>query len=138
MNRAKLGLAAIGLLLSCSQGDPTPGNKSGTGIIGRWRLFEIQGSTGASSFTTPISAKPLQALTFTSGGQLRKEGNQLGDYYDYPFYRVDSSKTGYQVRFLTSQKDTLGVQVGLTISKDTLRLTPFCAEGCRQSFVRIN
>ena len=138
MNSAKLGWAVIGLLLSCSQGDPTPANKSGTGIVGRWRLFEIQGSTGASYYTTPISAKPLQALTFTAQGQLSKEGNQLGDYYGHPFYRVDSSKTVYQLRFLTSRTDTLGAQVGLSISKDTMRLTPFCAEECSQRFVRIN
>lgn len=124
-------------LLSCSQ-DDVPKNKSGSGIVGRWRLFRIDGSTGASSFTTPIPAKPLQALTFTNQGRVSKEGTQLGDYYDRPFYRVDSSKAFRQLWFLASEKDTTGFVVGLSIRGDTMNIIPSCFEGCGASFVRID
>ena len=108
-----------------------------SGIVGTWQLYEIGGSTGASFYTTPVPAQPLQALSFTNQGQVHKEGNQLGDYFDYPLYRVDSVQTNYWIRFLANKADTMGYRVGLSIRADTMQLTPFCAEGCYTKFVRI-
>ena len=137
MNKAKIYAGLLVLFLSCSSDNVTPKNKTGLGIVGRWRLFETTGSFGSGSFTTVIPAKPLQALTFTSQGQLSKEGNQLKDFYDRPFYRVDSSGANQQLRFLTSKQDTTGFPVRLSIRRDTMLILPFCFEGCSLSFVRI-
>lgn len=137
MNPFRIYLSLLLVVLSgCSQDEATPKNKSGLGIVGRWRLFRVDGSIGGgSSYTTPVPAKPLQALTFTNQGRVNKEGNQLGDYYDRPFYRVDSSKT--QLWFLANEKDTTGYVVGLFIRGDTMNIIPPCYEGCGASFVRI-
>ena len=138
MNKAKIYAGLVVLFLGCSSDDVTPKNKIGSGIVGRWRLFETSGSIGGGSqYITPIPTKPLQALTFNSQGQVSKEGDQLGEFYAYPFYRVDSSGINQQLRFLTSKQDTTGFLVRLSIRRDTMRIFPFCVEGCSQSFVRI-
>lgn len=139
MNQVKLYVGLLVLVLfGCSPDDATPKNKAGSGIVGRWRLFRLNGSNGASDFVTPISAKPLQALTFTNQGRVSKEGSQLSDYYDRPFYRVDSASAYRQLWFLASEKDTIGYVVGLVIRGDTMHLIPPCYEGCGASFVRID
>ena len=125
------------VLLGCSREEADPQNKVGSGIVGRWRLFSVEGNTGASNYTNPIPAKPLQALTFSSQGRVSKEGSQLGDYFERPFYRIDSSQAIRQLRFLASVTDTIGYVVRLQIQGDTMHIIPSCFEGCRDNFVRI-
>ena len=133
--------ALILSLTNCSEREPIleskVGQEKGHGIVGTWQLYETGTSVGGGSIsTTSIPAVPLQTLTFTAQGDLVKEGNRLGDYFNYPAYQIDSTKIKYQMVFLANRKDTTGYKVNLSIEKDNMTITPFCVEGCYLKFVR--
>ena len=124
------------LLLSCSPNDLLPDRY---GIQGAWRLYEEGGSPGFGYFVTPVPANPLQRLTFTNTGELRREGERLNNsFFQSPYYRVDSTRAAFRLVFLASKKDTTGYAVGLAIRGDTMRITPTCYEGCHFGFVKIH
>ncbi len=129
------GLLLI-LLLSCSSTELIPDQY---GIQGTWRLYEEGGSPGFGYYVTPIPATPLQHLTFTDKGELRREGERLNNgLFQSPYYRVDSTKAAFVIVFLATRKDTTGYRAGLTIKGDTLRIAPTCYEGCHFGLVRIH
>ncbi|MBC8155520.1 MAG: hypothetical protein H7Z72_21745 [Bacteroidetes bacterium] len=124
------------LLVGCSTDEPVRG---GNGLWGTWRLYEegSGGEVGVDYFTAPVPATPLQSLTFTNGDELRSQGSRLTNFFKSPYYRTNSTKTGFRLQFLASRKDTTGFGVGLSIKGDTMRITPACIEGCHYGFVRI-
>lgn len=129
-------------VLSCSQKEPGPrsniSQQKGGGIVGTWRLYEIGSSVGGGTVdTTIVPAHPSQTLTFNARGGLSKEGDRLGDYFNYPLYQIDSTRAGYQLLFIANRADTTGYKVNVSIEKDNMVIMPFCVEGCYLKFVKI-
>ena len=132
-NSLYLGLSLL-LILSCSSNELYPDQ---FGVQGTWRLYEEGSSPGFGYVITPVPEKPLQALTLTNRGELRKEGDRLNSFFRLPYYRVDLTKGVYRIAFLENRKDSSRHFAGLLIKGDTMRITPVCYEGCHFSFVRV-
>lgn len=135
--KATLWLVAIILLLftaNCSNDGLGP---NGAGIEGTWRLYEIGSSPGYGYIVDTIPTNPLQSLTFTKRGGVRRQGDKLNGFFESPYYRVEAAQNGFRIQFLASKNKISNNYMGLVLTRDTMRVNPVCFEGCHFSFVRI-
>ena len=127
-------VAFLFCLPGCADKELRPYERS---LVGTWRLFEEAGSTGAQWYVNPVSATPLQSLTFTRDGKLSGQGDGLSSF-DFPRYRVISEDDQLKLEVYGKETDQDGFKSTLRIEGDTMYIAPPCREGCHYGFVRMH
>ena len=120
-------------LLSCSKEELNPYEQS---ILGSWRLYGMEGSTGYQWYVIHVPADSMQTLTFLRGGTLRAKGRMVNTF-NFPKYKVFMEDDRLKLKVFGRENHMLGFDSILRIERDTMHISPSCREGCLYSFVKI-
>ena len=112
-------------------------NSTHQGMVGTWLLYEQGSSPGYGYNVEAVSPIPLQTLTFTQQGEVSRQENRLEEFFDLPYYRVDSSQTKLRLHLSRSPNEAPTFSMVLRTEANRIHLDPGCQEGCHYSFVRI-
>ncbi len=105
-------------------------------VAGTWRLYRRSAGTDSTFVVTPISAVPIQTLTFTPDGGVTSSGSATSYYRSVKYYRIDSISNGLEMRFIATLKEVPGEAQGLRIRGDSMVLTPHFVQNLNLYFVR--
>ncbi|QJD78932.1 type 1 periplasmic-binding domain-containing protein [Spirosoma rhododendri] len=113
----------------------------GAGLIGSWQYVERGYSPGAGYIVDQIPRKPIQRIDFLADNTVLTSKIDDQFFSSARTYRIDSLQRGAvrvaYVSLFDAAGKLLGLQMGVGIRNDTLRLSPPCIEGCHSAFVRL-
>lgn len=138
MKRISLLVVLLSALACQTAQDIVP---PGAGLVGSWQYVERGYSPGAGYIIDQIPRKPVQRIDFLSDSTVRTLNITDQFFSSARTYRIDSIQRGPSRAATVSLFDAagklLGLQMGVGIRNDTLRLSPPCFEGCHSAFVRL-
>lgn len=120
---------------SCDKEDNLPFELTSEGLVGKWELYQYQGSTGGGDYRTDYEPTG-KTITFLSGGKLNSVGFFKCD--DGAYIVADSSIT---VLFDCGE-EVPEQKYSMKKEDENLVLSPsgpiICFEGCSYIFKKIN